>query len=72
MFATKKRLLLAVYRLEEGMQAVLEKLDAPERTHAPVQEPVSKGGDEWLKAGIDGILSYQAGAKRPGGEEKTV
>ncbi len=74
MFETKKRLLPAMYRLEESMQGVLEKLEALERNAAPraQQNAGTKGGDEWLREGIDSILSYQAGGKKLDGEEKQV
>lgn len=54
MFTNWKRLLLAVYRLEESQQEILAKLDA--------REPV-KQNDSWVQSGIDSILSYSVNKK---------
>ena len=60
MFVNFKRLLLALYRLEEGQQAILERLEKLEKKEAPAD------GGRWLQSGIDNILSYQAGKKKGG------
>ena len=74
-FINWKRLLLAVYRLEEGQQEILAKLDRMEKEEvqpfvvgahhdAPNREP-----DEWVQKGIDSILSYQVGKKKTEDEQ---
>lgn len=66
MFKNFKRMLLALYRLEEGQQAILERLDRMERAgQAP---PLQKGCDAWVQSGIDSILSFQVGVKKEGAE----
>lgn len=56
MFTTKKRMLLALYRIEEQQQAIMAKLDAMEK-------PAKASEDRWLQDGIDNIMSFQAGKK---------
>jgi hypothetical protein len=62
MFFNQKRLLLTLYRLEEGQQEILHRLDRLHRGGG-----AGEGGpareDEWMQRGIDNILSYQVGKK---------
>ena len=65
-----KRLLLAVYRLEEGQQEVLSRLDRMEGRGVEGAAPYGKNAQsEWIQNGIDNILSYQVGKKKEEGEE---
>lgn len=70
MFVNFKRLLLTLYRLEEGQQEILSKLDGLSKSgengvagHSPQGEGGPGRGDEWISSGIDNILSYQVGKK---------
>lgn len=62
MFTNWKRLLLAVYRLEEGQQEILERLDRMEMPKPDVGHKVRE--DEWVQTGIDNILSYSVEKKK--------
>lgn len=65
MFINFKRLLLTLYRLEEGQQQILAKLDELERKKEQlVQEPKEKEADEWLQEGLSNIMAFQAGGKK--------
>lgn len=65
MFINFKRLLLTLYRLEEGQQQILAKLDELERKKEQfVQEPKEKAADEWLQEGLSNIMAFQAGGKK--------
>lgn len=60
MFMNNKRLLLTLYRLEEGQQDILRRLDALERkSAAPSAENGGQEDDKWLLSGIEAILSYR-------------
>ena len=77
MFLNKKRLLLTLYRLEEGQQDILQRLDRLERRgdtspdlpspgHLPLEGKTSEGEgnitpDTWIIDGIEAILSYRRG-----------
>ena len=68
MFINWKRLLLAVYRLEEGQQEILGRLDRMGTPHPPQAVPLPLEGkalrkDEWVQEGIDNILSYSVEKK---------
>jgi len=69
MFINWKRLLLAVWRLEEGQQEILaqlEKLQTPHPSPAATPSPQGEGlaGDEWVQKGIDNIMSFSVGKKK--------
>lgn len=68
MFIKWKRLLLAVWRLEEGQQEILAKL---EKLGTPHPAPAVQGegcavreDDAWVQKGIDNIMSFQVGKKK--------
>lgn len=63
MFVNWKRLLLAVYRLEEGQQEILARLERREQAPA-LQKDAQKCADEWIQSGIDNILSYSVEKKK--------
>lgn len=58
MFVNWKRLLLAVYRLEEGQKEILAKL---EKLETPDTD-----GDMWMQKGIDNILSFGVNKQQEG------
>lgn len=62
MFRTMKRILLAVYRLEEGQQEILNRLNRLEQDK-PSAEPEQRQ-TEWMQQGIDNILGYEWPPKR--------
>lgn len=62
MFRTLKRILLAVYRLEEGQREILNRLNKLEQDK-PAAEPESRQ-TEWMQQGIDNILGYEWPPKR--------
>ena len=70
MFVNRKRVLLALYRMEEQQQEILAKLDrmeAPHPSSAATPSPQGEGltrADEWVQQGIDNIMSFQAGRQR--------
>ncbi len=71
MFVNRKRLLLAVYRLEEGQQEILAQLEKlRKRAVQPIEEGASHNSepDEWIQSGIDNILSYSVEKKKEDGE----
>lgn len=63
MFLNKKRLLLTLYRLEEGQQEIMARLDALEGKTAdgPAHTLPKQGNppDQWIMDGIEAILSYR-------------
>lgn len=60
MFMNNKRLLLTLYRLEEGQQDILRRLDKLERKSVPLSaENGGQEDDKWLLNGIEAILSYR-------------
>lgn len=67
MFLNKKRLLLTLYRLEEGQQTILERLERMTShqkcdTSSATASPQGEGGgeaDKWIMDGIQAILSYR-------------
>lgn len=64
MFLNKKRLLLTLYRLEEGQQDILQRLERLERKS--VHQTAENGGQEddtWIMDGIEAILSYRRNPK---------
>ena len=58
-----KHIILALERIENRQERILEKLQA-----APRGDAAPSGPNAWLETGIDNILSYQVGQK--GGEEE--
>lgn len=58
MFVNLKRLLLAVYRIEENQQEIMARLDRLEK------RPEKPEPDQWLQDGIAGIMSFQVGGKK--------
>ena len=64
MFLNKKRLLLTLYRLEEGQQDILQRLERLERKGVPqTAENVGQEDDKWLLSGMEAILSYRRNPK---------
>lgn len=57
MVLRKKRLLLTLFRLEEGQQEILHRLDRLERGGGQRDQ----GQEDWLNRGIESILSYKVG-----------
>lgn len=72
MFLNKKRLLLTLYRLEEGQQEILERLHALERRGGDppggfAATPLCRGGNSALLEGAQKKGPLEKGAGRPEG-----